>query len=258
MFDFITGLLANPKLVDNYSDILWNEFVQTETARSAISKSYEFAKQNNMSSNDIKHGRKNTITKIEQHLKTVQEISRQHAEELSNLINAIVEDPQMKTKLIELCLNKFLICMAESGTLYEYDKDKTPLPIVYKANEKLHFFSQAINVKRRKKTVSVNFGGPVASIRICKGVRYRLGSMNIDRKTVETYDSSDHGIFYITSQRIGYIGKTQFSFDLKKLVSIQNGEAGILLYKQGKEQPYMIYLDNYDAPCAIISCLLNQ
>ena len=256
--DNIFGLFANDKLVNDFQNILFNELVQKHDASIALSKAMYFAEQNNMSGLEIKRGKLKFAQGIESFMERLNGISASDMEELVNLIKSFRLGENEEQETLKLALKKCLILMAQQGTPYEFDKNEIPLSIVYKNGEKLYYAHSAINVKKRKKTVGAYFSGPVGSIQICKGLKYRVGSMNVSRKTVESYDTSDKGIFYITNMRIGYLGNTQFSFELKKLVSIQNGEAGLLIYKQGRENPFMVAFDDYDAPCSILSCLLNQ
>ena len=256
--DKILRWTNSSQFIDEYSRILFDEFVHTNNAQVAFNKAMEYAEQNKMSYNEIYKGNEMVAEKIDRYIASIHHYSDDDVGEMTKLIENLSLKEDKKQQLFKASLNKYLLFMAENGTLYEFDKSDMPISIQYKSEEKLYYFSGAAYVKKRRKTVGVGFSGPSASIRICKGVRYRIGSMSVHRETVESYDTSDQGIFYITNFRIGYIGKTQFSFDLKKLISIQSGEAGILIFKQGRENPFMIALDNYDTPCTILSCLLNQ
>lgn len=254
----LTNSFADNKKVSAYSDTILNEFEQHRNSGLALDASSRFAIENKMSNDEIKIGREQAANKLEFRFKKLTDITERDFDEVTKLFNNLHLEPTRKNEIFKNLFKHYLLLMAGKGTPHEFDKTKMPLSIVYKNGEKLYFLGNAINVKKRKKTVGVNFAGPVASIRICKGVRYRIGSMNVQRQTVENYDNSDQGMFYITNMRIGYLGKTQFSFNLNKLVSLQNGEAGLLLYKEGRQNPFMIALDDYDVPCTILSTLLNQ
>lgn len=254
----LTNSFADNKKVSTFSDTILNEFEQYRDSGRALDASSKFAIENKMSNDEIKIGREQAANKLEFRFKKLTDITERDFDEVTKLFNNLHLEPTRKNEIFKNLLKHYLLLMAGKGTPHEFDKTKMPLSIVYKNGEKLYFLGNAINVKKRKKTVGVNFAGPVASIRICKGVRYRIGSMNVQRQTVENYDNSDQGMFYITNMRIGYLGKTQFSFNLNKLVSLQNGEAGLLLYKEGRQNPFMIALDDYDVPCTILSALLNQ
>lgn len=255
---FLGKLFSNSQLIEEYANVLFDEFLANNNAKAALDKAAEFARRNHMSIGEVDDGNKQAAEKFNNYLPTVENLSENDLSELKELVDNIPLQEDQKRRILKSALNRQLVVMADRGELHEFDKSKMPLPIQYKQGEKLHYLEGAINVKKKKKTVGVNFAGPVASIRICKGVRYRLGSMSIQRQTVDSYDMSDEGVFYITNMRIGFLGKTQFSFNLNKLVSIQNGEAGLLIYKEGRQNPFMIALDDYDVPCTILSALLNQ
>ncbi len=254
----LSNFFTDNKKASGYADILLNEYMQHRNSGIALDASSRFAIENKMTNDEIKLGREQAASKLEHQVKRLPDFTEQDFDEVTKLFNNLHLEPTRKNAIFKGLLKHYLLLMAGKGTPHEFDKSKMPLSIVYKNGEKLFFLHEAVNVKKKKKTVGVNFAGPVASIRICKGVKYRIGSINVQRQTVENYDDSDRGMFYITNMRIGYLGKTQFSFNLNKLVSIQNGEAGLLLYKEGRQNPFMIALDDYDVPCTILSALLNQ
>lgn len=83
--------------------------------------------------------------------------------------------------------------------------------------------------------------------------------MQVSRQVEEFWDYEDKGIFWVTNQRIGYIGNTKsFSFPLDKLLSLNTGDGGLNIFKNGRTNPFVIYLDDYELPCAVISKLLND
>lgn len=62
---------------------------------------------------------------------------------------------------------------------------------------------------KTKSYKTVNYRGITTSIKICKGVRYRLGSISPTRETNEFWEDEDYGKFFITNQRIGFLGITK-------------------------------------------------
>ncbi len=137
--------------------------------------------------------------------------------------------------------------------------DKSLIRMLFKDDEILHFCGPASLVKKVKKVTRVRYGGPVYSFRICRGVYYRVGSMKVGKETQEYWNAEDDGKFWITNQRIGFLGCSKhFSFDLSKLDAITSGEGGIQIFKSGRDNPYVVSLPSYDIPCQVLSCLLNQ
>lgn len=41
-------------------------------------------------------------------------------------------------------------------------------------------------------------------------------------------------------------------------MSFELTEVGLRIIKEGKETPYLIYLEDYDVPCSILSFILNK
>ena len=92
-----------------------------------------------------------------------------------------------------------------------------------------------------------------------KGVRYRVGSLGIGAESKEVLASEDNGIFYITNQRVGYIGsRKQFALPFSKVHSFELRSEGMYIFKEGKETPYIITLDDYEVPSAMVSFIINK
>lgn len=130
--------------------------------------------------------------------------------------------------------------------------------ITFKSNEKLHFGCVAELRKLKKVTNQVRYRGLSASIKIMKGVRYRLGSIKFESKTREFLNVEDEGYLYITNQRIGFIGKgKQFSLTFNKIIAFELTVNGMYIFKEGKESPYIVGVEDYDVPLSMLSLILN-
>lgn len=274
---FLGKMFSGSQSSGDYPQLLFDEFIRTKNVNSLCKVMDEYKQQYQLSDEELLKENKKAVHKIGTYLKSKKDILDTELEAYRSFVLGLAITNEEKQHLLKMAFNKPTPPVPSQKTIATpIPNPKSPapskkvvaapipgpnqvsLPIVLKNGEQVQYRAKAIYLKKTKKTVGVNFAGPVVSFRICKGVRYRLGSMSVQRQTLENYDRSDQGIFYITNKRIGYFGQKQFSFDLKKLVSIQNGDAGLLIYKDGRENPFMIALDNYDAPCEIISNLLNQ
>lgn len=112
--------------------------------------------------------------------------------------------------------------------------------------------------KLRKVTQRVNYGGFSSSVRIMKGLRYRTGSFNVQRIHAEVLALEDKGIFWISNQRLGFKGgKMNFAIEWRKVASFQLCDYGLMIFKEGKETPYILNLKDYDVMCALASYYLN-
>ena len=101
------------------------------------------------------------------------------------------------------------------------DRDWSDLNILPKKNELLHWVCAANTLKYKTQTTRINYSGPRASIRICKGVSYRIGSVSPQVIKQEVLTATDNGKFWVSNQRIGFLGeRSNFSMPIGKLLSI--------------------------------------
>ena len=131
--------------------------------------------------------------------------------------------------------------------------------ILFKQGEVLHWAVGGYFLKRKKVTTRINYGGLTGSIRIMKGISYRVGSVGVERVSKEIMDREDSGMFYITNQRIGYQGyRKQFSFPFSKIGSLELRYDGLHIFKDGKESPYILELNDHEVALSVISLLMNR
>jgi hypothetical protein len=153
----------------------------------------------------------------------------------------------------------YTLALVDKGILPTIENAQAELNVVFKEDEVLHWAIAADMMKRKKVTTRVNYGGFTGSIKIMKGVRYRVGSIGVQSVSKEIMDKEDSGVFYITNQRVGYLGyRKQFSFPFKKIGSLELRSDGLHIFKDGKETPYILELRDYEVPLAMISLILNK
>lgn len=186
-------------------------------------------------------------------------ISEEEKKSLENLLikfNLTTKDIRFDQNLF----NKYYsLSLIDNGKLPEIKNSNHDINIIFEDGEILHFGSISRLIKFRRETMNINYGGMTGSIKIMKGVRYRVGSIGISKNTKEVSFVEDKGIFYITNKRIGYIGnKKQFSLVFDKIISFELRPVGIYIFKKNKETPYIIAVDDYDLPLSIISFIINR
>lgn len=141
----------------------------------------------------------------------------------------------------------------EIPALDDYD-----LGIMLKRDEIVYYCRNASYQKKSKKTQAIKYSGLSTSVKICKGVRYRIGSISPVRETAEFWETQDTGYFFITNQRIGFSGESKsFSFPIAKIFSISIGDGGLTIFKEGRETPFVVACPPYDLAMYLVSCLLN-
>lgn len=150
-------------------------------------------------------------------------------------------------------------------TLYLIDEGKLPTVDVPNLNvnlsndEKLHYVNKAFIVKNKSVTKSYNYSGFSASIKIAKGLRYRVGNVKINPQKVNVMMTDDAGTFYLTTENLGYIGLNKhFSMPYEKISSLDVRDGFLYLYKKGKEGPFIISMDDFELPLAIVSFKINE
>ncbi len=252
------GLFADSVLVNRYADMLFDEFVRIRNANNALTKAAQFANTENMSSKEIQKGKEIVAERLKNRLLSNIAITERDVEEYTALLDGCNLEEEKVKEIQKICLDKYLINSAINDNLHVFDKNVVPIPIRFNSDEDLYYFASAAYVKKRSRTRAVNYHGLTTNIKLCWGMRYRIGSININRVPEEYYDTSDRGIFFVTSQRLGYIGQKQFSVNWNQVVSLQSSEMGLLIFKQGKENPFSIFLLEYDVPLTIISSIMNR
>lgn len=186
-------------------------------------------------------------------------VTQDEAEKFSKYLDSCIHLTPKQTRYWKnkIKLNRRLYEISVNDTLPVHNTSE--VNIIYKPGEILHYYQYGDIMKKKTVTKRVNYSGPSASIRICKGVRYRVGSVSVSRETANVWKSEAHGLFWITNMRIGFLGNTQaFAFPISKLFSVSVGGVGIHIYKEGRSTPFIVGLPEYEEPCAIISNLLNK
>lgn len=154
-----------------------------------------------------------------------------------------------------------------ANTLYNISENhilpvykSTSVNIIYKNSETLHYALRTQLLKKKTRTVAISYHGPQASIRIMKGFRYKFGTIFPKPTKEEYWDIQSEGTFWVTNQRIGFLGLKSFTVQLKQVLSIDYQNEKFFIFKSGRENPYIIYIpiNMVEEPLAIISELLNR
>jgi hypothetical protein len=101
---------------------------------------------------------------------------------------------------------------------------------------------------KEMKAVQVGYVGQSqgVSLRIAKGVYYRIGRSRGHLVKDEHYVVTSAGLFIITNQRVllhPSTGNKSVSIDLKKILSYNCYENGLVIYEEGREKGYLFVLD---------------
>lgn len=137
--------------------------------------------------------------------------------------------------------------------------DFSDLNIIPKKNEVLHYNENSDLCKNVRHMTGGSFSGITASFKICKGIRYRVGTGSIKADTYSSLDSIDNGRCWITNLRIGFIGSEKsFSIPLDKIMSFSGDGEHLFIYKENVDNPKIVKPYQYDLACSILSVIVNQ
>lgn len=258
-----------PKFIEKYykrKDGLkkYQELITSFLSDSSISveegeKLTEIQKEFGLSENDIKNINKNSINSVFIDVTSDKRITgdeKKVLEKLLNHFNLSVDDVAFSQD----SFNKYYtLALIDKGILPTISNAENTVNIIFKEDEVLHWAVAGYFLKRKKITTRVNYGGFTGSVRIMKGLSYRVGSVGVQRVSSEILDREDSGMFYVTNQRIGYMGyRKQFSFPFKKIGALELRGDGLHIFKDGKEAPYILELRDYEVALSVASFLMNK
>lgn len=147
--------------------------------------------------------------------------------------------------------------IVSEGRLIEFPKDR--LPVKAQDNETVFLVIAAHFVKRRIVTKRVNYSGFSKSVNIGMGIRYRVGTIRPQSIKQEVVAIEDTGYLYITSERIGFHGdRKSWSAGIKTINDVQvESDVGLEIFKNGRENPILIYPNDLDFSAAVLDIVLN-
>ena len=129
-----------------------------------------------------------------------------------------------------------LMAEIEDGHLPTID-----VPILLQRGETCHFSGAARHHEIKALTKRINYSGPTASIKLMKGVRWRVGSISVQKVTTDVMTQLDAGILYITSKRLFFDGtKKNTSIPLGKVSSFTVFKDGLQIEKESGRDTYFL------------------
>lgn len=119
--------------------------------------------------------------------------------------------------------------------------------IILKKGEVVHFADKA--VLKELKTINLGYegGSQGVSIRIAKGISYRVGSHRGHIIKEDRFVETSHGNLIITNQRLflyPFPGNMPLSIPLTKILSYHCYKNGVEVYKEGREKGYFFSIGN--------------
>ncbi len=256
---FVDRYFKKQEGLKKYQESITSFLADSELSVEENEKLAEMQKEFGLSADDVSGIHKTSVSSVFTSIGSDKRITEEEKASLEKLLKHF-NLSQNDIAFNQDSFNKYYsLALIDKGVLPTISNPESQVNVVFKPEEVLHWGMTANMMKRKKVTTRINYGGLTASVKIMKGVRYRVGSMNIGSVSKEIMDQEDSGIFFITNQRIGYIGyRKQFSFPFKKIGSLELRADGLHLFKDGKEAPYILELRDYEVPLVMISFILNK
>lgn len=123
--------------------------------------------------------------------------------------------------------------------------------------EKCHAMMACTHNEIRQQTQSYRYSGPTASIRIMKGVRWRIGQVAVQRVTRDVMTQLDSGTLYVTSKRLLFDGaKRNTSISFSKIVGFTVFSDGLKVEKDTGRDQYFLGETDLEVFGAVLDRLL--
>lgn len=181
-------------------------------------------------------------------------VSLEELQELDTLGEALGVDISLDDATTKTMVRYHHLWLVENGQIPPLAVDMT-----LQKGEVAYFATPARWAELRTKTVKVVYSGTSASIRIMKGVRWRVGSVTPHRITEDQITVLDSGIFYITNKRAIFTGgKKNTAIRLNTLLGIEVFKDGIQLEKASGRSPYLLFDGDVELAAAILTAILAE
>lgn len=142
----------------------------------------------------------------------------------------------------------------ENAELPEIDSD-----INLQRNEYLHFTTNVNWYEHRRVTKRVNYGGPVARLKIAKDIYYRIGSVDIRPVSQDVLQMIDSGRIYITSKRVVFMGsRGNKTLNISKILDFSPFKNGVDIQKDSGKSPFLEFEENIDIFTLILLRLMRE
>jgi hypothetical protein len=114
-------------------------------------------------------------------------------------------------------------------------------------------------LEMRTRTVGTYRTGPVASIRIVKGLHYRIGSYSTHRVTATELQEIDTGMAYITNKRLIFDGRLKnTNIRHSAVIALEAYSDGVGIEKSTGRSPVLVTTADAEVVTAIYTEALNR
>lgn len=146
------------------------------------------------------------------------------------------------------------------ATLWRIDHGDLPvveLPMQLQPGEVGYIMENATWMEHRRTARAYAYAGVGTSIRIARGIRFRLGVAKPLQIVTDGLTIIDRGVLFMTNRRIVFSGSVRnYSVKIDSLIAFHAFSDGMALEKPTGKHPYFQLTDNAEMACAILSHLM--
>ncbi len=233
-----------------------------------------------ISSGRLSNEKEEFLNKLQSEIKLPEQLAKKISEELRgdflrNYIHEAVSDQRLSpdelteleaiTKSLNINLNvdnetknqleKFkLYWVIENGEIPTIDVN-----INLQKNESCYFASKIDWHEQRTVTQRINYGGPVARIRIAKGVYYRVGSISGHAVKKDEWKLIDSGTIYLTNKRLIFVGQSKnTNIRLNRILGFTPYSDGVEIDKDTGRKPLLSFTQDIELFSMLLSRVLSD
>jgi hypothetical protein len=176
---------------------------------------------------------------------------RRYSAEEERAFEAVAKNLGVEVQLGE----QSLAVIERAKLLHRVEQGELPVrkaAVALRSGEVCHAVYPAYWKELRTVTTRVNYSGPTGSIRIMKGVRWRVGSVAVQRVSQDILTTVDTGILYLTSKRLLFSGEKKGSSILfPRVVSFTVYRDGMQVKKDTGKDHYFVGYESQLLPDAL-------
>lgn len=257
MFNFVKNYLAKREAKGEYEQALAKFLSDGKLNDEEKKQLDELAKKYGLVREDLIEAHKRASSQMFKNISSDERITDEEKQELESLMKYFGQS-QKDFDFNQINFNKFYsLALIDKGILPT--PQHSGLNVIFKKDEILHWLCPATLKKQKKVIDRITYKGFTASVKITKGLRYRVGSLKLAPQTKEIMVDEDRGNFWLTNQRIGFLGsRKNFSLPYNKVLSFELYKDGLSIHKEGRENPYIVGLSEVEVPAATLSAILNN
>jgi len=197
------------------------------------------------------------VTLVDRFLATG-ELGDTEGEILVSLFKHLTLDPVKSTLLNRVVPSLYVASIRKEEALPVLPREALTQDIIFKKGELPHYSCKAVLKENKIVKTGYQSGSQGVSIRVMKGVSYRVGATRGHITREEQVVETSRGTLLITNQRFFLHPESNtkpLSIPINKILSYKCYDDGIVLYKEGREKPFIIQVNHAGEAETIGLCL---